>query len=704
MYDKFDRITANKFLFNLFAYFILEKDEKVEIKGVLTNIRYQNDVNSYTIADFEPENSKEELTIVGYLPFVEEGDDLKLYGKMVIHQEYGEQFKIDTFEKLMPKDSKSLERYLSSGTIKGIGPATAKKIVKKFGEDTINIFKFEPERLAEVKGITHERAIEMADEFNEKWDLWQIVGALEKFGVSPTNSKKVFDSLGKDAVAKIDENPYILVDIVYGIDFNKIDKIALEVGFPKDNDFRIKSGIKYALLTASYNGNTCVLKENLITYLVQVLDVEREEIENNIINLKATEEIIIEKRDEDIEWVYLYPLYKLEINILEKLTKLNEAKNFKYIKNFKRDLKIQEEKLDIILSEKQFEALEQINDNNVCIITGGPGTGKTTIIKCMLELYKANGKKVVLCAPTGRAAKRMTETTGEEAKTIHRLLEIGKIEDDKLHNIDINLTPIDGDVIVIDEASMVDSFLMNYILKAIYIGSKLVLVGDSNQLPSVGPGSVLKDLIDSEKFAYVSLNKIFRQAAKSKIIVNSHDVNNGISFIGKKYEEDQENDFFYVNESVQDKILEQVISLSKERLANYGNYNFFDNIQVLTPTKKGKLGTKELNNYLQEALNPEDITKSEKQYGNITFREGDRVMQIKNNYDIPWQRESDSKTEFGAGVFNGELGIVKSIDSFEKNLEVKFDDEKTASYAFSELDELELAYSITVHKAQRKRV
>lgn len=311
------------------------------------------------------------------------------------------------------------------------------------------------------------------------------------------------------------------------------------------------------------------------------------------------------------------------------------------------------------------------------------------------------GRKLFYVLQLGRAAKRMTETTGEEAKTIHRLLEIGKIEDDKLHNIDINLTPIDGDIIVVDEASMVDSFLMNYILKGIYIGSKLVLVGDSNQLPSVGPGSVLKDLIDSEKFAYVSLNKIFRQAAKSKIIVNSHDVNNGHSFIGKEYDEEQENDFFYINEPSQEKILSQVISLCRGRLENYGNYNFFDNIQVLTPTKKGMLGTKELNNYLQKALNPEDISKSEKQYGNVVFREGDRVMQIKNNYDIMWEKDTEEKMEFGSGIFNGELGIVKSVNNFEKNLEVEFDDQKIATYAFSELDELELAYSITIHKAQR---
>ncbi len=329
--------------------------------------------------------------------------------------------------------------------------------------------------------------------------------------------------------------------------------------------------------------------------------------------------------------------------------------------------------------------------------------GKTTIIKCMIELYKKHGKKVVLCAPTGRAAKRMSETTGEEAKTIHRLLEIGKIEDDKIHNVDVNLTPIDGDVIVIDEMSMVDSFLMNYIVRAIYLGTKLVLVGDSNQLSSVGPGMVLKDLIESEQFSYVSLNKIFRQAAKSKIIVNSHNVNNGISFIGKKSEEDQENDFFYINESQSAKMLYQVLSLSKERLANYGNYEFFKNIQVLTPTKKGMLGTKELNNYLQEELNPKSDEKKEKQYGAITFREGDRVMQVKNNYDIYWEKGNSnnlSTYENGAGVFNGEIGRITNIDNAEKNIEVLFDDGKMAWYSFSELDEIELAYSITIHKAQ----
>ena len=570
-----------------------------------------------------------------------------------------------------------------------------------FGEDSINVFKFEPLRLAEVKGITKARAYEIGEEFNEKWEIWQIVGFLERFGISASSSKKVYDVLGKDAVEKIEENPYILVDIVYGVDFRKIDRIALEIGVPKVSEYRIKSGIKYALLTSSYNGNTCVLRDNLVDFVKDVLEVSESDINDEIINLNAKKEIYVEERENGEEWIYLYPFYKAELNITERLCKLDEAKNVKKIKNFETEIRIQEKLLNIELSEKQFEAVKQINEHNICIITGGPGTGKTTIIKCVLEIYKQHKKKVVLCAPTGRAAKRMSETTGEDAKTIHRLLEIGKIEEDKLGSIDEDITPIDVDVLVIDEMSMVDVFLMNYISKAVFLGTKIIFVGDANQLPSVGPGSILKDLISSEKFATVSLNKIFRQAAKSKIIVNAHDVNNGISFIGKKQKEDGKiEDFFYVNESNQEKMLYQVVSLSKDRLKKYGNYEFFKNIQVLTPTKKGMLGTKELNKKLQSVLNPEEATVLEKAYGDVIFREGDKVMQVKNNYDIYWEKEK----EVGTGIFNGEFGIIRKINNVDRNIEVEFDDGKVALYAFTELEELEHAYAITIHKAQRKRV
>jgi len=348
-----------------------------------------------------------------------------------MHQEYGEQFKIDTFEKIMPQTAESLGKYLASGTIKGIGPVTAKKIIDRFGDETINVFKFQPSRLAEIRGITKERAIEIGEEFNEKWEVWQIVSFLENFGIGANNAKKVYDVLGRDAIDKIEENPYILVDIAYGVDFQKIDKIAMQIGISQNSDDRIKSGIKYALLVSSYNGNTCVLEENLIQYVEQILEVSRENIENNLIALNVNQEIVIEKREEE-DWVYLYPFYKAEKNISDRLHLLNECQNTKHIKNFDKKIKKQEKNIDIELSEKQFEAIAQVNENNVTIITGGPGTGKTTIIKCLIEIYKSHKKKIVLCAPTGRAAKRMSETTGEDAKTIHRLLEIGKIEDDKL--------------------------------------------------------------------------------------------------------------------------------------------------------------------------------------------------------------------------------------------------------------------------------
>ena len=675
----------------------------MELRGQIEEFIYQNESNSYTIAVFSTEEEQEIITVVGYLPFIAVGDSLKLQGKMVVHQEYGEQFKIETFEKLMPQTAAALEKYLASGTIKGIGPATARKIIEKFGEETLTIFKFEPMRLSEIKGISKDKAYEIGEEFNEKWEVWQIVSFLEEFGIGANNSKKVYDALGVNAVEKIQENPYILVDIVYGVNFNNIDKIAMQIGIPMDSDFRIKSGIKYALLVASYNGHTCVLKQNLIDYTKAILDVDEERIEDNLINLNVSSQIHIMVENHE-EYVFLEQLYKAETKIAERLLTLRDCDNVKFIKNFEAEIKKHEEKIDIELSEKQFEAVKQINENNVCIITGGPGTGKTTIIKCVLELYKSHKKKVVLCAPTGRAAKRMSETTGEDAKTIHRLLEIGKFEEDKLGSIDTDVSPIDADVLVVDEMSMVDVFLMNYLVKALFLGTKIIFVGDPNQLPSVGPGSILKDLIDSGEFATVHLDKIFRQAAKSKIIVNAHNVNNGVNFIGKKdYADDAENDFFYINESNQDKMLYQVLSLSKERLKNYGDYEFFKNIQVLTPTKKGKMGTKELNKSLQEVLNPKTDDILEKTYGEVIFREGDRVMQIKNNYDIYWEKGSrnDLRTyESGTGVFNGEIGRIVKISNEERQIQVLFDDGKVTWYAYSELDQLEHAYAITIHKAQ----
>lgn len=686
----------------------------MEIRGEVTDIIYQNDVNSYTIAVFETE--EEETTIVGYLPFVRSGDTLKLEGRFVEHKDYGRQFKIETFEKIMPETLGALERYLANGSIKGIGETTAKKIIKKFGEDTINVFKFEPEKLAQIKGISEAKAKEMSESFLENWEVWQIVGFLERFGIGAENAKKIYDLLGINAIEQIESNPYILIDMARGVDFKQIDQMALRLGINYDNQKRVESGIKYALIKATYNGHSYVIKSNLIEYVISLLDVTSEAVEENIINLKAKEEIVVEKR-EDYECIYLENFYNVEKEIATRIVGLDKSKNTKKIEHIEKCLKDVEKKSNIELSEKQKEAILSINNNNVTIITGGPGTGKTTIIKSIIDLYEERKKKVVLAAPTGRAAKKMTEATGKEASTLHRLLGIGKLDDEGIYSkhSEYKGEPIDADLIVVDELSMVDMFLMNYLLNCIYQGTKLVLVGDIDQLPSVGPGSVLKDLINSEVINTVKLDKIFRQAAKSKIILNAHRVNNGQGFIRKddeEVEEDTKEDFFFIKQNSTEKMMQEVISLSTGRLEKFGNYDFFKNIQVLTPTKKGPLGTKELNKALQAVLNPNTEELPEKIYGGVTYRVGDRVMQVKNNYDITWEREKGTfkneklkipeDVEIGTGVFNGEMGTILEIDEKEKVVKIKFDDEKVAWYEYTDLEQIEHSYAITIHKAQRK--
>ncbi len=677
----------------------------MEIKGRIRDIIYRNEINSYTIATFETD--EEETTVVGYLPFIEKGDNLKITGNFVEHPEYGRQLKIETFEKLMPEDLDSIENYLANGKFKGIGPATAKRMVNTFGKDVINIIKFEPEKLSCIKGITEEKAIEISKSFNENWEVWQIVSYLEKFGIGPQSAEGIYKKLGPNTITTIEENPYILIDLTVRVNFAQIDQIAIKMGMDLENDKRIRSGIKYALKLSTNNGHCAVLYENLIQFVKDLLNVSEVMIENNIIFLKTKNEIVLEDR-ENQEWVYLYNYYVAEKNVAESLIALDNYLNVKEISNFEKKLKKIEKHSDLELSEKQREAVIAVQEHNVCVITGGPGTGKTTIIKTIIEMYKQEEKKVVLCAPTGRAAKRMSEATGEEAKTLHRLLEIGKTSSDELQNIDPNVevAPLDADVIIVDEVSMVDIFLMNYLLQAIYKGTKLVLVGDSNQLPSVGPGNVLKDIIQSERLTTITLNKIFRQAAKSKIILNSHKVNEGISIFSKDEQNENEElleDFFFINETNKLKVLENIISLCTGRLEKYGNYTFAQNIQVISPTKKGELGTKELNKSLQQAINPESEEKNERKYIDSVFREGDRIMQIKNNYDIYWEKREPT-LEMGKGVFNGEYGTILNIDEVEKKVKIKFDDDKLVWYNFDELEQIEHSYCITVHKAQRKRI
>ena len=675
----------------------------MELKGEVQDIIYQNEVNSYTIATFETPD--EETTIVGYLPFVSEGDTLKVIGTYVEHKDYGTQFKVTTFEKLMPETLSALQRYLSNGSIKGVGEATAKRIIKKFGEDTINIIKYEPTRLAEIKGITEEKAKDIAESFIENQEMWQIVGFLERFNIGAEHAKKVYERLGINSIEKIEEDPYILIDITRGVDFRQIDQMALKIGINPNNEKRVQSGIKYGLVRATYNGNSCTVKNNLIEFVRTLLDVSSETVEDSMINLKVKGEIVVEQREGE-EWVYLASFYQAEEEIVYRIKKLQTSKNSKHIENIEEELQEIEKNSEIELSERQKEAIKEINENNVLIITGGPGTGKTTIIKNIIDIYEERGKKVVLAAPTGRAAKKMTEATGKEALTLHRLLRIGKLDDEGIYskNNTYEGEPIDADIVVIDELSMVDMFLMNYLLKSIFQGTKLILVGDVDQLASVGPGSVLKDFINSETIKTVQLDKIFRQAAKSKIILNAHRVNKGEPFLSKDDIENETNqDFFYIKHKSQEAILQEVISLCTGRLKKFGDYDFFQNIQILTPTKKGMLGTKELNKELQAYLNPNIDNLPEKVNSGAVYRRGDRIMQIKNNYDITWEKENDQgKKEFGNGVFNGEIGTITKVDEREKVVEIRFDDNKEAWYEFTELEQIEHSYAITIHKAQRK--
>ena len=678
----------------------------MELVGEVEDIIYYNETNSYMIADFYTE--EEQMTIVGYLPFITVGDNLKLIGNFVEHKKYGRQFKVETFEKMMPQTIEALKKYLSNGNIKGIGEALAKRIVDKFGEETIQVFKTEPQKLAQIKGISEKKALEIAESFLENWEVWQIVGFLERFGIGVEFAKKVYELLGINAIEQIEADPYILIDIARGVDFKQIDKMALDLGISYDNDKRIRSGIKYALIRATYNGNSCVIKENLIQFVISLLDVSTENVENGLIELRAKDEIVIEERENKEIWVYLSNFYYTEQEIAIRIKRLQNSSNAKKIKNIQTHLKKVELNSNIELSEKQKEAIDLVNESNVTIITGGPGTGKTTIIKTIIDIYEEKGNKVVLCAPTGRAAKKMTETTGKEASTLHRLLEIGKIDENNFYQTTTEYegAPIDADLIIVDELSMVDMFVMSYLLKCIYKGTKLILVGDCDQLSSVGPGNVLKDLILSEQIPTIHLDKIFRQAAKSKIILNAHKVNNGEPFISREdeeYSEETMEDFFYINENSQERMLEQVLSLCTGRLKRYGDYDFFQSIQVLTPTKKGLLGTKELNKALQERLNPNIEDLPEKTSMGAIYRVGDRIMQIKNNYDIDWEKENiEGNIEVGKGVFNGEIGTITEINEKNQIVEIRFDDDKIAYYDYTELEQIEHSYAITIHKAQRK--
>lgn len=523
----------------------------MEIKGQIEDIIYTNETNGYTVCTIILE--KEIITAVGYLPFINIGDIIIAVGNFIKHNTYGEQFKIEKFEKTMPNTIKEIEKYLGSGIIKGVGPATSKKIVDKFGEETVYVLQFEPYKLAQIKGITSEKAQDISNEFNTVWELWKIVMFLQQYGIGTTNANRVYKELGISAIEKIKENPYILLKFLYGVDFKNIDRMALTMGIEHDSTNRISSGIKYAMGLATKNGNTCVLKEKLIEYVSNILNVDSKMVENEFTALCYSKEIYLENC-----YAFLSDYYVAEENVAKKMLLLTNSHNKKNVNLDKKIIDFEKE-LKITLSEEQKKAVKLAFDNKLSIITGGPGTGKTTIIKMIIKLLKYEGLEFALCAPTGRAAKRITETTGEEAKTLHRFLELGKVDEEGV-NLNYEVTRVKQDVVIVDEMSMVDIVLMNYLSKALQEKTRVIFIGDSDQLPSVGPGSVLKDLIDSEKIPVQKLTEIYRQAAESQIVTNAHKINCGEENIelNKK-----EGDFFFIREK---NLLSQIVELIGTRL------------------------------------------------------------------------------------------------------------------------------------------
>lgn len=665
----------------------------VTLEGTVEEIIFSNEINGYVICDIK--NEQEMITAVGFMPFISVGETLRLNGKWVLHPDYGKQLKVELYEKVMPKTVEAIEKYLSSGIIKGVGPSTASKIIKKFGEDTLQVIQFNPERLSEIKGINLDKAMKIGQVFDEQRELRDVIMFFQEYGISPTYSAKIFKVFGKNTIEEIRSNPYKLADEVFGIGFKTADRIAGSLGIDPYSKYRISSGIKYVLSQASTNGHTYIPEEKLKELTSQLLEVDINNINDALVSLMLNKSIYTERTAES-NHVYLSPFYNAELGVCKKLAELAGTEFKGNLEDFEEKIqKIQKEE-GLILAERQKEAIKEALLNGVLVITGGPGTGKTTIIKSIIKLLQNEGLEVSLAAPTGRAAKRMTEATGFEAKTIHRFLEIGYMGLENELSFSRNETnPVDADVIIIDEMSMVDILLMSHLLKAIEPGSRLILVGDVDQLPSVGAGNVLKDIISSSLVKTVKLTEIFRQAEESMIIVNAHRVNKGeFPYLNAK-----DKDFYFMPRYNAEGIVSTIVSLCCKRLPNTYSYDPLRHIQVLTPTKKGPVGVISLNAELQKALNPQLPKKNEKSFRGFIFREGDRVMQVKNNYNLLWAKNDNPEVE-GQGVFNGDMGIIQEINQEDQKIVVLFDDDKLVDYDFSIIDEIEPAYAITIHKSQ----
>ncbi len=665
-------------------------------EGYVEKIVFRNSENGYSVLSIV--NDDVEMTCVGTFTFISEGEYIRATGNYIEHQLYGEQFQVLSYEIKEPEDLLSIEKYLGSGAIKGIGSALAARIVRRFKKDTFRIIEEEPERLAEIKGISEKMAIEISRQFDEKKELRDAMIFLSKYGITTALAVKIYKEYGAKMYQIVKENPYKMAEDISGIGFKLADEIAARVGIGTDSDYRIKAAILYVLLQSSQDGHIYLPKDILVSKTYELLGVDMEGIEHHITNLAMDRKIMI-KEEDGSHLIYSASLYYLELNSAKMLCDLNIKFDISHTEIEHKLLRI-EKQYNIELDELQRKAVIEAVNNGVMIITGGPGTGKTTTINTIIRFFEAEGMDILLAAPTGRAAKRMTETTGCEARTIHRLLEISKMSGDMDSKVVFERNegnPLEADAVIIDEMSMVDISLMHSLLKAVSVGTRLILVGDVNQLPSVGPGNVLKDIINSHNFNVVKLTKIFRQASESDIIVNAHKINAGeIIKLDNKSK-----DFFLLQRDEVIKIIQTAILLIRDKLPKYVNATAYD-IQVLTPMRKGELGVERLNEVLQQYLNPPSPEKKEKESHSTIFREGDKVMQIKNNYQLNWEIKSKYgiTTESGTGIFNGDTGILKSINPFAEQVTVEFDEGRMVLYTFSQLEELELAYAITIHKSQ----
>lgn len=660
----------------------------MKIEGKIATIIYKNEMNSWTVLLIK--KGKEYITAVGTTTDdIDVEDEFEFEGEECEHKVYGKQFKFSTYKKILPKTSSSLVTYIADN-IKGVGKKTAKNIVDEFGDETVDVIRYQKEKLNGIKGLNAEKIEDINTFFLEEWEKWNVIEFLSDFGISVLVASKIYKVLGTDTIDIVKENPYSLLKFVRTLDFEFVDNIAKKLEIPTNSKDRIDTGIIYAINKITEFGHTCIEYETLIPFAAKMLNVEENEIANGVTRLNLDGKLYIEKID-DVDFVFRRSYYLAEENIAKAV--VTHAVSPIATKKYTKQIEKVSEKNSLVLSKEQVEAISTCLNNSISIITGGPGTGKTTIIKCIIDILEDLKKDYVLCAPTGRASKRIKETTGKEAKTIHRLLEIAKVDDSDLDALfELDVKTIEADVVIVDEASMIDSLMMNNLFKAIKPSTQIIFVGDVDQLPSVGPGNVLKDIISSGVVSTVSLKEIYRQSSKSDIIVNAHKVNSG------EYPEfkNKDTDLFFIKANSIEQTISEISSLLSYRLENFASIDLFKDLQVLTPMKKTDLGTIKLNNVIQNILNPKSSKKAEKTFNGKIFREGDKVMQIINNYDKKFSQNG----EYFDGIYNGDIGYIKEIDSVGQKMRVVFDEVKDVEYEFDELDQLELAYAVTIHKSQ----